>query len=272
MYKLFKLLAILFVATPYSLKAQSYNLQTAQSRGLGTAVIALPEISSTMNAVGGIGRLQNTSLIVGYDHLYGLEGLNSLYAGYLQRIGSWSAGLSISQFGDAIFSDSRASVMMGNKLGIASLGARVNANQIRAEGYETQNAFSVDIGGIAELSEVLLIGAEIQNINRAKYSNSEGQVVPTRFRVGVNVLPVETVNLLLEVEKQLDLDATLKLGLQYRVIKVLALRMGIHTNPGKLFAGLGFAPGNWLVDYAFSHQNNLGFIHSVGLGYKFQDK
>jgi hypothetical protein len=272
LYKLFALLAITLFAPSFFSTAQSYNTQTAKSRALGTSGIALPEEGNIINAIGGIGRMESSAILAGYDQLYGVEGLNNFYAAYLQRFGTWSAGMAINQFGDEFFSDARASLALGNKLGIASLGAKINANQIRAESYETQNAFSVDLGGVAEFSPSFLIGAEIQNINRAKYSNSEGQRVPTRFRVGVNVMPLSSVNLLLEVEKDLELDANLKFGFQYEIIEALVLRTGFNTNPSKFFAGIGFEPKEWLIDYAFSHQNSLGFIHSIGLGYKLRSK
>ena len=183
---------------------------------------------------------ESSVVVTGVDQLYGIDGLNRAYMGYGQKISTWALAGTFSMFGDSFFNESRLSVGFGNQLGIAGLGVRLNYHQIVAEGYETQSAWSIDFGGIAQLSPSFLIGAEIQNLNQAMYSNSEYSEVPVRFKCGVNILPVQNFNLLAEIEKELNLPVNMKLGVQYEIVKSFMIRTGINSNPAKMFFGMGF--------------------------------
>jgi hypothetical protein len=74
----------------------------------------------------------------------------------------------------------------------------------------------------------------------------------------------------LEVEKDLDMKPTLKGGLEYNLHAKVALRTGVNVFPGAGYAGIGFKPTWFRLDYAFTFMSLIGTKHQASVAYQFK--
>jgi hypothetical protein len=73
----------------------------------------------------------------------------------------------------------------------------------------------------------------------------------------------------METEKETNLPAIWKLGLEVETLEHLFLRAGLATNPFLSSFGIGYRLGGFQADIAFSFHPQLGFTPHVSLNYSF---
>ncbi len=171
------------------------------------------------------------------------------------------------RFGDELYNEHILSTSFASKFGLASLGAQVNYIQYQAEGFGSKGVISVNLGGIAELTPQLSIGAYIININQPEISGEEK--LPTKLVAGLGFKPIEKVFIAAEIEKDLDFDPTWKMGIEYAFHKKFSARTGYNLRPNTGFFGLGFKTKKFTIDYALQYQVLLGLSHQASIGYQF---
>lgn len=171
------------------------------------------------------------------------------------------------RFGDGLYNEHLISAGFANKFGLASLGMQVNYIQYSAEGFGTKGVASINLGGIAELTPQLSIGAYIINLNQPKISGEEK--LPTRLVAGLGFNPMEKLFIAAEIEKDLDVDPTWKMGLEYAFHKKFSARTGYNLHPNTGFFGLGFKTKKFAIDYAIQYNVSLSLSHQASVGYQF---
>lgn len=173
----------------------------------------------------------------------------------------------IYRFGDDLYNEHLISAGFASKFGLASLGAQVNYVQYSATGFGTKGVVTVNLGGIAELTPHLVIGAYVINLNQPEISSEEK--LPTKLVAGLGFKPIEKVFIALEIEKDLDFDPTWKTGIEYAFHKKFSARTGFNLHPNTGFFGLGFKTKKFLIDYAIQYNVQLGISHQATIGYQF---
>ncbi len=184
------------------------------------------------------------------------------------KIGVMSAGAY--RFGDQLYNEQIITAGFANKFGLASLGAQVNYIQYSAESFGTKGVVSVNLGGIAELTSKLSIGAYIININQPEISGEEK--LPTKLIAGLGLKPIDKVFIAAEIEKDLEYDPAWKMGIEYAFHKKFCARTGYNLHPNTAFFGLGFKTSKLTIDYAIQHNLLLSLSHQASIGYQFGNK
>jgi hypothetical protein len=174
------------------------------------------------------------------------------------------------RFGDDLYNEHVISAGFASKFGLASLGVQVNYIQYSAAGFGTKGVASINLGGIAELTPQLLIGAYIVNLNQPKISGEEK--LPTKLVAGLGFKPIDKLFIATEIEKDLDLDPTWKMGLEYAFHKKFCARTGYNLRPNTGFFGLGFKIRKLTIDYTVQYNVSLSFSHQASVGYQFTKK
>jgi hypothetical protein len=180
-------------------------------------------------------------------------------------VGVVSAG--IYRFGDDLYNEQVITASFASKFGLASLGAQVNYTQYQAEGFGNKSVASINLGGIAELTPQLTVGAYIINLNQPKISGEEK--LPTKLVAGLGFKPVENLFIAAEIEKDLDVDPSWKMGLEYAFHKKFSARTGYNLHPNTGFFGLGFKTRKFAIDYAVQYNVSLSLSHQASVGYQF---
>lgn len=244
----------------------------ARSQGMGSVKVILPDAWTYFNNIGALDRLEQTEISAGFDHRYGLSELSTvdLALGWKNDFGT--LGLGLSRFGGKLFNQQLIGVGFSNTLGIVSLGAKIDWFQTQIEGFGTGHALIFSLGGVAELGPKFFLGANFSNLNQAKISSNSEQRLPTAVQLGISYLPSESLRILAEVEKDIEIDPVLKAGIEYRLRDWIYLRTGISSNPSRLSFGLGMRKNQFGFDYAYGQNTSLGRTHHLSLVMKLGEK
>ena len=233
---------------------------------MADASVTLNDAWSIFNNIGGLHGVDKLHALAFFENNYGISAFNT-YGAAIVIPASWGVtGLKARHFGDQIFAQNDLGLGISNQFGLVSLGVRVNYVSFKAEGLEAQDAFTIDFGGVAEITPELFFGASIFNLNQA--SMTEGETLPTVVNAGISYRPTDGLMLNAEVLKDINFDASFRGGVEYKIFEQLALRTGIKTKPLAGHYGLGFKSKNISVDYALSNHSQLGISHQASISYR----
>jgi hypothetical protein len=262
-----KLLRLFIVLASITVQAQSVStLMGARSSGMGYASAALADGFSLFNNVAGMTSLSQPFCVAAYNVATALPNANRAAFAIAAPVPSGVAGFSLFRFGDNVYNESVVSAGYSNRFGLAALGVRVNYIQYQAEGFGTKGVFTVGMGGIAELTPRLLLGAYITNVNRPEISN-DGDRVPALLNAGIALTPTPNVLIAAEVQKDLDYEATWKAGLEYTFHKKFSARTGFNLKPNASFFGFGFKNNRLALDYAVQYSTLVQFSHQASASF-----
>ncbi len=256
---------ILLLACHISLAQDGDFRLGARTSGLGGVSTTLEDGWALNNNIAGIGRLDHSMAMLSYQNRFNVSSFQVIGGGYVQRMGFGNAGVSFYKFGDDLYSQQKMTIGYANHIDMVSLGIAASIVQVSIEGLGTESAVVIEFGGMADITKQLKFGAHVFNLNQADLA--EDIPVSTVIKAGIAYLPIEQLSLSLEVQKDLEFDEIVRIGLEYEVIKNVWLRTGISTNPFKSAFGAGFLWRNFTLDYAFNDQSDLGVIHEFSLGY-----
>lgn len=244
----------------------------ARMMGMGNSNATLTDEWTIFNNIGGLGRVKQTNVLFGYDARPALIGANRMGTGMTLPFAFGTFGLGVHRFGDNLYSEQLISAGFGNQFGNTSLGVRVNYIQYRAENFGTQSAFSVDFGGITQLSSQFYAGASITNVTQSALNHSGTEKLPTRMTAGIGFKPEDKIWISTELEKDIDYKPTWRVGLEYLIYKKIAFRTGYNLYPSALFFGTGFQKRNLKIDYALKLAELTGTAHQASASYIIAQK
>lgn len=250
--------------------AQSVSTQMgARVNGIGYASATLFDSWGIFNNMAGIAKLKSSTATFTYDLRPSIPGANRMAATFSSplKIGVVSAG--VYRFGDDLYNEHLISAGYSSQFGLAVLGASVNYIQYRAEGFGSKGVFSLNLGGIAELTPQIFVGAYILNINQPKIN--EDEKLPTKLVAGISFKPTDKVFIATEIEKDLEYDPIWKMGLEYKFHEKFCARTGYNLNPNAAFFGLGFKTKKFIIDYALQHNTSLSLSHQASVAYHFNN-
>jgi hypothetical protein len=245
----------------------------ARGSGMGNTSSCIANEWSMFNNIGGLSKATSTTAAFSYEARPALTGANRMAFVFASPLKVGTAGFGLFRFGDDVYSEQIISAGYGNTFGLASLGIKVNYIQYRAEGFGSKGLLSISAGGIAQLTPKLSIGVHIVNVTQQKISNEYGrEYLPTILVAGVGLKASEKVFVVTEIEKDLSYASNIKAGLEYMPNKKFAVRTGFNSYPSSGFAGLGFKPKKFTLDYAFRYEPNLGGSHQATVSYIINSK
>ncbi len=266
---LFLILAVAKIGNAQSIS----TLMGARSAGMGFASSGLADEWSLFNNIGTIGSQENMSVAASYEIRTQLKNANRMAFAFNAPVRWGVSSIGVFRFGDDLYNEQIISAGFGNKFGIASLGVKVNYIQYHADGFGTQSTFSIDFGGLAQLTEQLSIGAYITNLNQAKItSDYSSERIPTRLTAGLTFKPKENILITSELDKDLNYLPTWRTGLEYSFKKKFFIRTGFNLKPQSGFFGLGTKRKNIKADYAVQLNLLTGSSHQASATYYINSK
>jgi hypothetical protein len=256
---------------PLPVCAQSSSILIgARSTGLGNATSCLSDEWSILNNPGGLSAVRKTTIAFSHFTNPSFQPFDRSAVSVSLPIGSSTAGISLFKFGDDLYSEQIASAAFSNKLGIASLGLRINYIQYAAKDFGTIGVFSISFGGIASVSKTLSIGAYITNINQPLIKRGDNaESIPTRVAVGYRLKMSQRIFLTSEVEKEIEKPILFKTGLCYDSRGKFFFSTGFNLNPNAAFLGAGFRPRRLGFEYGMAYNFTTGLYHQVSASYQF---
>ncbi len=241
------------------------QIHGARNQGIGNIRVFDNSAWSHFNNPANLPIENQTQIAVGYDHRFGLAELSTVNFAASIPFGPGSFGFGIARFGGKLFNQQSIGISYSNRIGIASIGGKLEWFQTQIEGFGTGNAAIFSIGGIVELGPTLSLGATISNLNRARIGKNATQRLPTGVSLGLTYQPIPPLIFFTEVEKDILISPVYKVGLEYSLRDWLDLRTGINSNPGRLFYGFGLAYEKFKLDIGFGQMNPIGNTSHVSI-------
>jgi hypothetical protein len=237
----------------------------ARSQGMGNLKVFPSDAWSYFNNIGALDRIDESELSAGFDHRFGLSELSTvdLAVGWKGDLGT--IGLGISRFGGKLFNQQLFGLGYSTTLGIVSIGAKMDWFQTQIEGFGTGHAVVLTLGGVAELGPKFFLGANISNLSSSKLSKISDQKLPTSVQLGIFYFPIESLKIMAEVEKDINLTPLFKAGIEYQLRDWIYLRTGINSDPARVTFGLGLRNKRFGFDYAYGQNTSLGRSHHLSL-------
>jgi hypothetical protein len=251
--------------------AQSASQQMgARAHGMAFASGCLTDIWSLHNNVAGLAKTDRASAAFAYHAVPSFRFFDRMAAVFAAPIKSGAVAAGVFRFGDDLYSEQILSLGFANTFGLAALGLRADYMQYRAEGMATTAAFTVSFGGIATITNDLTFGAHIAHINQPIINELTEERIPTILTAAVACKLSQKLLLTNEIEKDVAHTPVWKSGLEYKIVKKVALRTGFNLNPQSGFFGIGFNSRRLDFDYALQLNDALGASHQASVIYQFK--
>jgi len=148
------------------------------------------------------------------------------------------------------------------------LGVTLSYKNISIKNYGSDNTLILLIGGLAYLTNQLRIGFVINNINRGSIGSEDNQI-PITFNFGISYNLIQELSINAALQKEIDMDTSIRIGIDYQIIKYFNLRMGAMNKPSSFSAGFGINYSIFEIDYALFNHQDLGFTHQIGVTLQF---
>ncbi len=147
------------------------------------------------------------------------------------------------------------------------------------------SAIAIDVSLLHQtVNEKIKIGLAMKNLGTqlTYFTDSKHEEgLPFGFTAGLNYNPTKKLLIDFDVDIPLDYDITGRLGTEYRLHDMLALRAGYKYeghqwktggdyDPFSGFScGFGVYWNSFVIDYAVSSYGDLGFVNQAAVSYKF---
>lgn len=240
----------------------------ARPASMGGAAVTFTDIWSLYHNQAGLAKLKNIELAAFYENRFLVD--NLAFAGFAGAapIGNGAIGLSYAGFGYDVYREGKLGLAYAlNLSGKVSVGVQLNYHSLRinTDGYGNGSAITGEIGFRIQVSEKVALGVQLVNPSRTKRNDFDDERIPTLLRLGAGYAISKEVLATVEVEKDIDSDATFKAGVEYRPVDLFYLRLGASSAPQTFAFGLGFDFGNFGFDLASTYNSVLGFSPQASL-------
>jgi len=257
-----------------------------RAQALGNAAATLSgEVWAVANNAAGLASLTRPTAGVYFENRYLIPSLNvaavalalplgtvePAASGLPPRASRGVVGLEAQRFGGALYSEVRAGAAYAYRLGVVSVGGRLDALQVSFRDLGSRRTVAASLGGQADiLPQRLTLGVYLYNITQAKLADYQDERVPTVLRAGLAYRAGKQVLLLAEAEKDVERAAGFKAGIEYLPAAAVALRLGYASLSQQSTAGVGLRTGDWQLDYAAGWHNALGLSQYFSVGWQWE--
>jgi hypothetical protein len=244
----------------------------ARSAAIGGAAVTTSDIFAVYNNQAALGFVDNATAAMHYKNLYLLPDLNIAAAAFAMPVPyAGTAGISVCTFGGQFYNELRTGIGIGKRLGSRfAVGAQVNYTRITVEGYGSTGAITAEAGILAYPVENLRLGAHVYNFTYSKFLSREYNVsLPVIFNIGAGYRVVDDVDIFLQSEFYSGRTLRCKAGIEYRLLRDLALRAGATIKPVELAMGAGYTLHGLTIDFAFARHQALGYSPQISIIYAF---
>lgn len=277
MKKSFPLLIIIFSLFTIIQSAFSFNGQApigARSSAMGRASVSEADFWSIQNNPAGMALQTQIGAGVFYENRYLMKELAMKSGAVIFPASFGVLGVSFNQFGYTLYNENKIGIAYARSFGPAlRIGLQLDYLTTNfAEGYENSSTVTFELGLQSQINDKVIAGAYIFNPIKSRLSAYEDERVPAILRFGISYLFTSSFRTIAEIEKNLDLDPSLRIGMEYLVAKQFFVRAGLNTNPGILTFGAGLDIGPARVDIAAGMHQVLGSSVQAGIIFHFGKK
>lgn len=242
----------------------------ARFTSMANAGVSLQDVWSIQQNQAGLAAIKEMTIAIAFEKPFAGYELSTQTAILVLPINKNVFGLSVQRYGFASYNEQRTSFSYARPFGDQLYAAlSFNYHLLKIEGYGSAQTYSIEAGLQYHFNNNLSIAAHIANPGLSSFADDLNSTIPARLQLGASYLFSEKVLLALAIEKTFTDQVDTKLGLEYQILELLALRGGISAYPFKQYAGFGLNYHKLKMDIAASSQPVLGYSPQIALSYEF---
>lgn len=135
--------------------------------------------------------------------------------------------------------------------------------------YGSIHYYNFEFGILAELAPEFNLGIHLFNPFGSISISDNIYQQKSIFRLGLAYQVDKILLLAADIDKQIQNQPNIKLGLEYHPANPIYIRIGINTYPFNFYSGLGLQWKSFQWDVAMSFHPVLGYSPSASLSYSF---
>lgn len=266
MIKLYSLFFVIF----FSYQSFSQTIYGPRITAMGGAGVAISGVWANNSNAAGIATVESPTFSLGYENRFSVKELSTKSVVAATPIKNYRLGASFQYYGNPTYSLSKTGLSLARAFGKNLFTAiTLNYHQISIEQYGNAKSFSVEAGMQLEALPDLWIGAHIANPNQSRFKDNSEELMPAHLKFGAAFIMSNKLIISSEFEKVLDAQMDFKVGLEYKILEILALRGGISANTFKQYGGFGINYQKFDLDFSVSSHPVLGYSPQIAIGYEF---
>jgi hypothetical protein len=181
-------------------------------------------------------------------------------------------GIAINYFGGENFNTSQVGAAYGKKLGDKiDIGIGINYNMIKLSGYGSSSAINFEAGTILHLTDKINIGLHVYNPVGGKFGKMSNEKLASIYSGGIGYGASDKFFISTEISKEEDQPVNINAGMQYVFADHFFARLGVATETGNYFFGLGVHWKTFRVDAVTTWHAQLGITPAIMLLFNFQE-
>ncbi len=247
-------------APPLFSQSDNYPLGT-RAAALSNAYVMEADLWSVHHNQAGLGFQPKMAIGFHHENRFVVKEYSLHAVGFILPVRPGTFGISYSYFGYPVYNESKVGIGFGRQFGSGfSAGVQVNYHHNYLEGeFGNRNALTVEGGMQYQPGEILKFGIHLFNPTRSTISAPDTDTIPTTFRAGMSVQPLEKLTVFTQGEVRINQPSRFMAGVEYQLIQALDLRGGLVTNPFMTSFGIGYEINRISSDIAFTRHEILGF-------------
>lgn len=241
-------------------QSENYPLGT-RAAALSNAYVMESDLWSVQQNQAGLGFQPKMAIGFHHENRFVVKEYSLHAVGFVLPVRPGTFGISYSYFGYSVYNESKVGIGFGRQFGNGfSAGVQLNYHHNYLEGeFGNRNALTVEGGLQYQPGEIFKFGVHLFNPTRSTIAAPDTDTIPTTFRAGMSVQPMEKLTVFTQGEARIDQPSRFMAGLEYQLIQALDLRGGLVTNPFMTSFGLGYEINRISADIAFTRHEILGF-------------
>lgn len=231
----------------------------ARAKGIGSAFTAISDdLSAPAFNVAGLASLPRPEILCFISpREFGVPGLAfaSAGAGVPTRIGT--VACTASRYGNDLYHELAVDISYARIISGLSVGCTIRSTALTIARYGSVGSIGVDIGVLASPVKSLRWALVAADLNAPAIGRT-GEKIPGTVTAAVAWIPAQGLVVDADLQKEGNEDPSVRLGFEYTVGGVLALRAGFSGVPELFSGGIGLRAGSITLDYAVTVHDVLG--------------
>lgn len=231
------------------------NLGGAYIQGIADAGVALDDIGALYTNPAGAVFIEDWAIDVSADRRYNLKDLTTLSFAAAKQVGFGTVGLVIGQYGFDEFAEQKIGLSYGRLLTQSiALAGQLDVIGYKISGFGNTYKVTAEFGIITRLGKQITIGAHIYNPTSIKITSDEE--LDSRLKLGLNYHPTSKIDFYSELEKIIDRDIQIKLGMVYTMLDNFDITAGSNLTLESLHVGFRYRPiRGMMMAISFTYNN-----------------
>jgi len=247
------------------------HISGGRAPAMGTSSVATIDFWSVCNNQAGNAWATSFSAGFSFENQFLIKELCYKTLGMIIPFRPVTLGIVIMHSGAGGYNEIKAGISLSRKFG-KRFSAGVQFDYLRfqlSDGYGSRNLISCEAGFLYQVNKQIIIGVHFLNPIPVKLTFEPKEYLPTVIRIGLSYHFSESLEVLIEAEKDLTNKPLIKAGMEYRCAKPVYARIGICTNPTLFTFGFGLEFGGFQMDFASGYHPVLGFTPAGSITYRF---